>query len=137
MSIDGKKKMKCIYRRLMNFVVAIVWFTMLQNAQAAAVEKEAWVSEMKNVLPAFFCKKDWYFESCFEGDGFNCHKSATIAVDSCLKQFNERFPEIFNQPQDGQRWGNKVGVCAGTLFEAQEVNNKIKSELCNDPANWQ
>jgi hypothetical protein len=91
---------------------------------------------MRNILPASFCKDGTYFRECFEAKATVCHSTATKATESCLRQFEPEIPKQLQQPKDGSFWGNKIGVCAGTIFELTLKQSRINDAKCNDPAHW-
>ena len=98
--------------------------------------KELWLSDMRNLLPAMFCRNGSYFRECFEADATVCHSTATGATESCLLQFEPQIPKQLQQPNDGAFWGNKIGICAGTIFEITLQKSRVDSAKCNDPTFW-
>jgi hypothetical protein len=125
-------------KRLFGYALALTFTGLSVSARAAdiVVSKELWLSEMRNVLPAIFCKDGSYFRECFETDTTACHSIATEATESCLRQFEPQIPKQLQQPNDGQIWGSKIGACAGTIFEATLKQSRVNNAKCNNPALW-
>ena len=124
---------------LKHFVILVLTFTghtVSVHAADLVVSKERWLSEMRNVLPAAFCKDGSYFRECFEAKVTVCHSTATEATESCLRQFEPQIPKQLHQPNDGSLWGNNIGVCAGTIFEITLKKNKVINAKCNNPSLW-
>lgn len=100
------------------------------------VGKDAWLSDIRNFLPSLFCKDGSYFRECFEANASVCHSTATESTETCMRQFESQIPEKLHQPSDGGLWGNKIGTCAGTVFEATLLKKRINNEKCNNPELW-
>jgi len=118
------------------FVLA--WLLIVPAAAAAqSMERSQWVSKMREVMPAAFCKDGTYFRTCFSVDTEGCRAAASAAMDACLQRYEAQMPTTFRNPEEGGRWGRVVGACAGTQFESG--NRKLKRSLarCNDPKAWQ
>ena len=92
---------------------------------------------MQEALPGYFCKNESYFRSCFQVSEEQCLYVADAATSTCLARFTEQIPDSLNQPQDGTHWGEKVGACAGTLYEYKLIKVRISSQKCDDPSYWQ
>ena len=118
------------------FTLTFASFSVSVRAADIVVSKESWLSGMRNILPASFCKDGTYFRECFETSTTVCHSTATEATESCLRQFESEIPKLLQQPNDGSFWGARVGVCAGTLFEGSLKQYRVNSAKCNDPAQW-
>jgi len=106
------------------------------TAAGQVVGKQDWVTSMRQVLPAAFCQEGTYFRSCFTQSPDACHAAANRATAACLTQFDPQIPAQLRQPADGQAWGQKLGQCAGTLFEVSAKKNRVNSAICNNPAAW-
>ncbi len=91
---------------------------------------------MKDALPAAFCKNGTYFRQCFEVTAEDCHKEAREGTESCLLQLKSEIPDQLSQPHDGRKWGERVGTCAGTLYEQGLADKRISSAACNNPDSW-
>jgi len=124
--------------RLLSFVLALTLAGLTISVRAAdtVVSKERWLSDMRIVLPSLFCKDGTYFRECFKANATVCHSTATEATKSCLRQFEPEIPKQLQQPNDGTFWGNKVGVCAGTIFEITLKQSRVNNAKCNDPSLW-
>lgn len=124
--------------RLFGFVLALIFACLSVSVHATdfVVSKERWLSDMRSVLPASFCKDGTYFRECFATNSSVCHAAATEATESCLRRLESEIPIRLRQPSDGSFWGNKVGVCAGTLFEVALKKSRINNAKCNDPLQW-
>lgn len=117
-------------------LAALVLVAGSSGAGAQTVDKQAWVTSMRQILPAAFCQEGTYFRSCFTQPLDACHAAANRATAACLTQFDPQIPVQMRQPVDGQAWGQKVGQCAGTLFEVSAKKNRVNSAICNNPAAW-
>lgn len=126
-------------RNLTVFILTALFASGIPHAAPAVdtLPRAQWLGEMGDLLPALFCQGGTYFRSCFETDAAACHKAASHATASCLEAHRDQIPEILRQPQDGQRWGEKIGTCAGTRYEEAFRSLRIDSESCNNPMEWQ
>ncbi len=125
--------MKTIIFALTAFALYMVTPVMAADNE---VPREDWVSQMSDLLPAALCQDGSWFRSCFTSSAAQCHDTATTATASCLRQYEKQIPATLVQPRDGTKWGQKVGECAGTLFEQQRKNQRVNSEACNDVTRW-
>lgn len=131
----GSKNMKTIL--FLASLLAMVFSNSVLFAADIKVTRENWTSEMKNVLPAALCREGSYFMSCFKVDLAACLKAANSATQSCLSQYESQIPATLIQPKDGREWGSKIGSCSGSVYDVIQVKQKINSDKCNDPAQWQ
>lgn len=99
---------------------------------AVDVEKDDWIDSMKTILPSAFCQDNTIFRTCYKQSEEKCHEIATQTTSSCLMQLSPQFPPIFHQPEDGKKWGTKVGGCAGTLFGISSKENRINNPQCKN-----
>ena len=106
------------------------------SLQAVEVSKGSWLSSMETALPAAFCDKNMYFRQCFSISAIECEEAASSTTRLCLNKYKSDFPEVFDQPKDGTKWGTIIGECAGTAFEVSLIKKRINSKKCNDVANW-
>ncbi len=127
---DGEKMNKTI---MIIFLLA----TTSPLAQALDVTKGQWVSAMKTGLPAAFCKSSQYFRQCFKVTAIECEETAASSTRFCLADLHDKIPTTLHQPQDGTKWGGKVGQCAGTAYVVALADRKISNAKCNDATNWQ
>ena len=124
--------------RIFGLVIVLTLSGISVSVRAAdiVVRKDAWFSDMRNLLPSLFCKDGSYFRECFEANASVCHSTATEATESCMRQFEPQIPEQLHQPNDGGLWGNKIGTCAGTVFEVTLKKSRVNNAKCNNPALW-
>jgi len=47
-----------------------------------------------------------------------------IFSSNCLQLLEPKFPQVFNQPQDGTKWGQEVGTCVGQTFATLMADQK-------------
>lgn len=106
------------------------------SAEANKIEKADWISQMNTVLPAELCKDATYFRSCFKITAEECNQLLGAATKGCTDKFAGEMPEILTQPADGEKWGGKVGECAGTDFETKNADKRTDTEKCNDASQW-
>ena len=92
-----------IYNRLVAFAIALIGACLTNSALAAdlVVSKASWLSDMRNILPASFCKEGGYFRECFTISAAVCHSTATKATESCLRQYEPEITKRLKQPNDG------------------------------------
>lgn len=102
----------------------------LADGSVTKVTKERWITEMRNIFPAYICRDNWYIRTCFDISADECHVKTTEATESCLRQYSSQIPPELEQPMDGKLWGTKIGTCAGTITESQIANKRIYSEKC-------
>lgn len=105
-------------------------------ANAAQVSKERWLSAMETALPPAFCKETQYFRQCFKVSARECEQVAASTTRVCLDKYKSQMPAVFNQPQDGTKWGRMVGACAGNAYEMTLIKKRINNNKCNDVNNW-
>ncbi len=118
--------------------IFIIGFSLLiiGVANAAQISKEQWLSAMETALPAAFCKEIQYFRQCFEVSARECEQVAASTTRICLDKYQSKMPAVFNQPQDGSKWGRTIGACAGTAYELTLIKKRINNEKCNNVNNW-
>jgi hypothetical protein len=116
--------------------LAIGCTSMAVRAADVVVQKDRWLSDFRNILPSLFCKDGSYFRECFKVSDDVCHTTATQATETCMRQFAPQIPGQLHQPNDGGLWGNKIGTCAGTVFEATLVKSRLNSAKCDNPELW-
>jgi hypothetical protein len=100
------------------------------------VGRNEWLVEIQDILPASVCISSGYFRSCYDISADECHDLMTEAIKSCASQYRTQIPAQLEQPEDGTKWGTKIGVCAGTIVEPSLSKRRIPSEKCNDPSAW-
>jgi hypothetical protein len=103
----------------------------------ADVARETWVEGMKKILPEVFCRDSaGYFRQCFDISSEKCFEMAASATEDCLNENLDQIPTTLKQPDDGSVWGQKIGSCAGTRFEAGLIQYRNSNPKCNDASNW-
>jgi hypothetical protein len=117
-------------------LAALVVATGSGVAGAQTVDRQAWLASMRQILPAAFCQDGSYFRDCFTLTPDACNAAANRAAEACIRQFSAQIPARLRQPDDGGVWGQKIGSCAGSLFEVNSMAAKRNSAVCNDPAAW-
>lgn len=100
------------------------------------VPKEQWIIAMKTTVPAFFCGPEQYFRQCFQVSAPECEETAASSTRTCLRKIEGQIPDKLVQPGDGTFWGNKIGQCAGIIYEAVLADKRISTAECNDVSNW-
>ncbi|MET0026032.1 MAG: hypothetical protein ABW101_00225 [Candidatus Thiodiazotropha sp.] len=107
------------------------------NLQAADVAREPWIDGMKKILPEVFCRDSaGYFRQCFDISSEKCFEIAASVTESCLDENLDQIPTTLKQPDDGRVWGQTIGTCAGTRFEAGLIQFRKSNPKCNNPSNW-
>ncbi len=119
-----------------SYLVFACVFAVSMNSHANEVSKEAWLEGMSTALPAAFCNSSMYFRQCFEISQEECEDMAASTTRICLKKYQDQLPKVLVQPQDGTRWGQAVGACAGEAFEVALIKKRINSDRCNNVDNW-
>src|SRR5512139_2364684 len=99
-------------------------------ARAVEVAKAEWVETMKTALPTAFCVEGTPFRTCFKVTQEECEDAAASAVRLCLKKFQSQIPAKLKQPQDGEKWGQKVGECTGSSYAAALNKKKLNTKEC-------
>jgi hypothetical protein len=117
-------------------VVSMALFLASASLHAVEVSKGNWLASMETALPAAFCNKNMYFRQCFSISAVECEETASSTTRLCLNKYKSDFPEVFDQPRDGTKWGTIIGKCAGTAFEVSLIKKRINSNKCNDANNW-
>ena len=77
--------------------------------------KIGWISYMKTTLPEIFCQPNMPFRQGVSAK--MCTRIARASIILCLEKIEPEIPETLAQPEDGTLWGNKIGECAGTIYE--------------------
>jgi hypothetical protein len=98
--------------------------------RALEVPKAEWIETMKTALPTAFCAEGTPFRACFEVTQEECEDAAASAARICLKKFQSRIPAKLKQPADGEKWGQKVGECAGTSYASALAKKKKNAKEC-------
>ena len=127
----GEKKMRCL--------CLCATLLVLQATTALAggtVDREKWVTGIRNFVPAALCQDKGFFTSCFKVSADECHILVTDATESCLRQYKNQIPEQLVQPKDGTEWGTKVGECVGTIIEGTQAAKRIHSDKCDNCNAW-
>ncbi|HEU4383780.1 MAG TPA: hypothetical protein VFR85_09790 [Anaeromyxobacteraceae bacterium] len=99
-------------------------------ARAQEVDKATWIETMKTALPTAFCAEGTPFRTCFQVTQEECEDAAASAVRLCLKKLQSQIPAKLKQPKDGEKWGQKVGECAGNSYTAALATKKLKTKEC-------
>ncbi|HUL57881.1 MAG TPA: hypothetical protein VLU43_01325 [Anaeromyxobacteraceae bacterium] len=94
------------------------------------VSKKDWLEAMKTALPTAFCAAGMPFRTCFDVTQEQCEDAAASAARVCLKKFEGEIPDRLRQPEDGKKWGEKVGQCAGNTYSIALAQKKVKSKEC-------
>ena len=94
------------------------------------VSKEQWIETMKTALPTVFCAEDQPFRTCFKVTQEECENAAASATRICLRKFQSKIPARLKQPEDGKKWGEQVGICAGNTYAAALNAKKLKTKEC-------
>ena len=115
------------------FVVALLWAT---SSTAQEVPTEAWITQMRSILPAHTCQEGQYFRECFSGTPQQCNETMSSLVDACVEQYKDQIPETIKMPDDGRRWGQVLGSCAGGQYDVARKSDRIDSPKCNNPRAW-
>ena len=123
--------------RVLYLAVSMIVFAPTLLAADASMSREAWVGQMRTALPVAFCQPQAYFRMCFDISAQGCEETASSAVRVCLKDMLDSIPATLVQPADGQKWGTKLGECAGIAFDIALDAKKNHSPKCDDPSAWQ
>ena len=94
------------------------------------VSRADWIETMKTALPTAFCAEGAPFRTCFTVTQEECEDAAASATRVCLKKFQRQIPARLKQPEDGTKWGQKVGVCVGVSYAAALASKKLKTKEC-------
>ena len=106
------------------------------SAIADEVSKEVWVDAMKSELPTVFCHSMHFFRQCFDINEDQCIETASLSTRICLHKYITQIPDVLKQPNDGARWGNIVGQCAGENFHATMSRKYKDTKECKDINHW-
>ncbi|MEM9067583.1 MAG: hypothetical protein AAGE52_03725 [Myxococcota bacterium] len=104
-------------------------------APGMGITRDAWIAQMRVRVPRMFCAPDQFFRQCFRIDEAQCVEEATTTTNACLEQHQGSLPDRLG-PQEGAHWGQVVGSCSGTQFEASLLSVRISNPRCNDVRNW-
>ena len=91
---------------------------------------------METGLPTYQCQAERYFRQCFDVTVIKCEEVMASATRTCLSKDEANIPDILSQPEDGTRWGSKIGACAGTAYELALSKERISNAKCNNIQNW-
>lgn len=98
-----------------------------------------WISGMQSVLPSMFCKDKSYFRECFSVTQKECEQEAIRVTRVCLESKKDDIKNAFKDggsPEEGKKWGEKVGECAGTAYEVSLKDKRSNDPKCNDVSQW-
>lgn len=104
--------------------------------EANQIDRDDWISQMTDALPGALCKEGSYFRDCFKMTMDECKQSFQAISSACTGKFKAEMPETLTQPADGEKWGGKVGECAGEEFDTKNSAKRSDLEKCNDASNW-
>lgn len=113
--------------------LALVLSFLLVSAPARGqqqVSKQQWTETMQTALPTAFCAEGQPFRTCFKVTQEECENAAASATRVCLRKFQSKLPASLKQPEDGQKWGEKIGLCAGNAYAAALDAKKLKTKEC-------
>jgi hypothetical protein len=105
-------------------------------AAPVTIAKAKFVEGFKAGFPDVICAEKAYFRKCFEVTQDACKKAASAALATCLTEIEKDIPAQLKQPADGQNWGEKLGTCTGSRYEAEQPKAKAASPDCSDPNKW-
>ncbi|MCG6552249.1 MAG: hypothetical protein L7F77_07975 [Candidatus Magnetominusculus sp. LBB02] len=118
------------------YVVALVVFASIaalaSNAVAGdTIKKEQWIDSMTTLAPNTLCATK-YLQQCYSISEDECIEEVMRAAKICLKKNEAKMPAVFNQPKDGEKWGEIVGECTGDAAETQiSIKHKKNPAKCN------
>lgn len=104
--------------------------------QASQVVKKDWITSMKTALPTALCNGEGYFRQCFKVTAEECEQRSASATRICLSEFNSQMPDVLKQPEDGMKWGGKIGECVGNAYEISLKARKLSTKKCESPDAW-
>ena len=107
------------------------------STNALEVSKKSWIEGMTSALPTAFCNSSQYFRQCFHITAIECEETALSATRICIKENEDKIPDTLVQPEDGRKWGTKIGSCAGKAYELSLIKKRINNARCNNASNWQ
>ena len=115
--------------------VSCCWVILAQADDV--VSKGRWTDYMSDAMPQTFCQDGSYYRSCFSIDEQHCTSVAQQVVRQCLSSLASEIPDQLSMPQDGKKWGEEVGECAGNAYERELAEGYKKDSVkCNDPSAW-
>jgi hypothetical protein len=120
----------------MKFVLLSLLLLPAARAADVPVPKAEFKKEFASRLAEKFCEEKRYFRVCFNAKAEDCKKNVGTAVAACLAEMDAQLPETFHQPADGQKWGEKLGNCAGGKYEADQAKNIVNSADCKNLEKW-
>jgi hypothetical protein len=95
-----------------------------------------WAAAFKPMMSTEACKAGSYFRQCFRMTGRECHRVMSRVTERCLSNLSSSLPATITSREQSINAGSRVGECAGTAFELQNLSRKIKKTICNDASNW-
>jgi len=124
--------------RFMKSCVSIGFLFLIGSTSVMANEitKDDWINSMSTALPAYLCKAEQYFRQCFNVTQTECEETILSTTRICLEKNKENMPNRLRQPEDGTKWGNIIGTCAGSAYEVALQKKRINNGKCNNPDNW-
>jgi hypothetical protein len=115
-------------------VLAVLPFTVF----AKDVSKAQWTESIEKNMPIAFCTSQTYFRQCHTVTVRECEAAAVGATKDCLDKHGAEIPATLTLPQDGRKWGEVVGRCAGTATELALIKKRVTNNAkCSDPSQWQ
>ena len=100
------------------------------------VDRDVWTNAFEAALPVALCKNGSYFRACFPISQTECEQTMASATRVCTGKVRKQLPLKLHQPDDGTAWGQRIGGCAGTTYDAVMAQKKIHDAKCDDPNAW-
>lgn len=95
------------------------------------VSRSEFIEQMKTVLPHSLCAENLIFRECFKVTEDECIREALRATKTCLMSMENEMPEKLRQPQDGVKWGEKIGTCIGNNYVIRLKDKQVNSKKCD------
>lgn len=116
--------------------LALALMVIAMPAMANSVSKEQWIERMETALPAYFCAPEQYFRQCYKVSAKQCEEAASSVGRICLNKYKDQIPDFLRQPQEGSKWGEVVGSCAGEAYDMLMIEKRTGDPKCDDASNW-
>lgn len=111
----------------------VTWLVFAMSMGAVGckqISRKSWISEMRKKAPQELCKDGTYFRVCFKVTRQECEAAIEAATATCLEKYRSQIPRTLMQPQDGRKWGQKVGACAGSAYDKKMVAKQQLTAKC-------
>lgn len=102
----------------------------LSVSAADGMKRGEWLTQMRGLMPALFCKKETIFRRCFKVKQDACESAVSEMGSSCATEIEKQMPKKVPD-KEGEKWGEKLGYCVGQAFWRRFEDKYKNDKKCN------